>query len=96
MSKTPEQVVQEAQSLVQQAQQSLDSSEAFYRSQGLDPSKVQSVLQAQTGDKERAEAHAQFQKDLEDIEREASEEAARLSFAQAPASGGVRKPRTMV
>ena len=96
MSKTPEQIVKEAEALVQQAQQSLDASDAFYRAQGLDPAKVKSVLQAQTGDKERAEAQAQFQKDLDDVEREAAEEAARLSFAQAPASSGARKPRNMV
>ena len=96
MSKTPEQVVKEAEALVQQAQQSLDASDAFYRSQGLDPAKVKSVLAAQTTDKDRAEAQAAFQKDIDAIEREVAEEAARLSFAQAPASSGARKPRNMV
>jgi hypothetical protein len=96
MSKTPEQIVKEAEALVQQAQQSLDASDAFYRAQGLDPAKVKSVLAAQATDKDRAEAQATFQKDLDAVEREVAEEAARLSFAQAPASSGARKPRNMV
>ena len=96
MAKTTEQIIKEAQEAVQKAQQSQEASTAFYRSQGLDPAKVDSVLAGQMGAKERAEAEAQFKQDMEDIEREVAEEAARASFAGASSSGAGRRPRPMV
>ncbi|SAI25234.1 Uncharacterised protein [Bordetella ansorpii] len=95
--KTPEQIISEAEALVAEAQRSLDASNEFFRSQGLDPEKARAVLAGQVGPKEAAEAEAQFRKDLEDIDREVGEELARASFANAARSGGAaRRPRPMV
>jgi len=92
-TKTPEEIMQEAEALIQQVQQSLDETPEIYQAQGLDARKLNESM----GPKERAEAEALFRKDMEDIEREGAEEAARLSFANAvPRTGGMRKLRNMI
>jgi hypothetical protein len=92
--KTPEEIMREAEALIQQATQSLASTETVYRDNGLDQQKLISSMNA----KQHAEAEALFRKDMEEIEREVAEEAARLSFAapQTPRTGGARKMRNMI
>ena len=85
--KTPEEIVREAEELIRQTQRSLAATRDVY--QGAEPQKL--------GAKEQAEAEALFRKDMEDIEREVAEEAARLSFANAvPRMGGSRKMHHMI
>ncbi|MGA0583171.1 MAG: hypothetical protein ACO2ER_04610 [Castellaniella sp.] len=92
-NKTLEDIMREAEALVQQVQQSLSETQEIYQAQGLDARKLNESM----GPKERAEAEALFRKDMEDIEREVTEEAARLSFANAaPRTGGMRKMRNMI
>ncbi|WP_368641177.1 hypothetical protein ABRY95_03840 [Castellaniella ginsengisoli] len=92
--KTPEEIIQEADALIRQVQQSLEDTPEIYRAHGLDAGQ----LNASMGPKEQAEAEAVFRKDMEDIEREVAEEAARLSFANAEprTGGGMRKMRNMI
>jgi len=97
--KDPKEIMREADELLSSTKRSLEESEAFFRDQGLEPEKVYSALSAQLDDKGRAEAQALFEKDMEDIERQVSEEAARARFATAaPArsNGSIKNPRLMV
>lgn len=93
-NKTPEEIMREAEALVQQTLQSIAETEAVYRDNGIDQQKLISAMNEQ----QRAEAEALFRKDMEDIERAVAEEAARQSFAAptAPRTGGVRKMRNMI
>lgn len=91
--KTPEEIMREAEALIQQTRQNLSATAEAYQANGLDARKLNEAM----GAKEQAEAEALFRKDLEDIEREVAEEAARLSFANAaPRTGGARKMRNMI
>lgn len=93
MGKTTEEVMREAEALLEQVQRSLEATVGILGSQGLDPEK----LPADVRERLRTESQALFRKDLEDVEREVSEEAARLSFAAASPRGGVaRKLRNMI
>ena len=91
--KTPEEIMREAEALIEQTRQSLAATSDAYRDHGLDPRKLPDGLD----EKNRAEAEALFRQDLAAIEREVAEEAARLSFANAaPRTGGARKMRNMI
>lgn len=91
------QLIRDADALIGQARQGLEASDEFLRSQGLDPDKVRAVVADQISDKERREAEEQFRIDMEAVDREVAEEAARASFAAAPArSTAARRPRAMV
>ncbi|WP_276807903.1 hypothetical protein [Castellaniella defragrans] len=91
--KTPEEIMREAEALIQQTRRSLESTTEAYQANGLDARRLNESM----GPKEQAEAQAMFRKDMEDIEREVAEEAARLSFANAaPRTGGARKMRNMI
>lgn len=91
--KTPEEIMREAEALIEQTRRNLESTSAAYQDHGLDRQKLEAGLE----DKHRAEAEALFRKDMEEIEREVAEEAARLSFANAvPRAGGPRKMRNMI
>lgn len=93
MSKTPEEIMSEAEALVEQVSRSLASTADVHRDLGLDAEKLSTGM----NEKHRAEAEALFRKDMEDIEREVAEEAARLSFANSkPRTGGPRKMRNMI
>ena len=82
--KTPEEIMREAEALIEQTRQSLAATAAVPPGPGLT-------------DQQRAEAEALFRQDLEAIEREVAEESARLSFATAtPRTGGPRKMRNMI
>jgi len=91
--KTPEEIMREAEALIQQTLNSLSGTDNVYRDNGLDRQKLSADMDA----KQQAEAQALFRKDMEDIEREVAEEAARLNFANAaPRTGGARKMRNMI
>jgi hypothetical protein len=82
--KTPEEVMREAEALIEQTRKSLAATADAPQGQGL-------------SDQQRAEAEALFRQDLAAIEREVAEETARLSFANAaPRTGGPRKMRNMI
>lgn len=92
-TKTPEDIMREAEALIQQTLSSLASTDEVCRGHGVDRQK----LRADMGLKEQAEAEALFRQDMEAIEREVAEEAARLSFANAaPRTAGPRKMRNMI
>lgn len=74
-------LIQSANDLVARIQADHESTESFYRAENLDPDKVRDVLDAALNDETRARAQAEFQADLDAIEQEVAEEAARLSFA---------------
>ncbi len=88
--KTPEDIMSEAAELIRQTEQSLAATDELLRSSGVD--------QAQPMDaKQKAEADALFRADMEAVEREVAEEAARLRFSEAPAkTGGARKMRNLI
>jgi len=96
--KDPKQIMREAEQVLAASKRSLEESEAFFRDQGLNPEKVYSELASRLDAKGKAEAQALFEKDIEDIERQVAEEAARASFANAPArgNGSMKNPRIMV
>jgi hypothetical protein len=95
--KTAEEIMREADALVEQALRSLSGTEHVYAANGLDPQKLGSTLAPKEQADALAEGQALFRKDMEDVEREVGEEAARLSFANAaPRAGGARKMRNMV
>ena len=82
--KTPEEVMREAEALIEQARTSLAATAGAQRHPELN-------------EQQRAEAEALFRQDLAAIDREVAEESARLSFAQAaPRTGGARKMRNMI
>ncbi|MGE8547094.1 MAG: hypothetical protein ACN6OC_06590 [Alcaligenes sp.] len=93
MNKTPEEIMREADALIEQVQRNLAATADIYRDHGLDPDK----LPAEMNEKIQAEAQELFRKDLEDVEREVAEEMSRRSFAAAgPRSGARRKLRNMI
>jgi len=91
------QIIRDADELISQARQGLEATDEFLRSQGLNPEKVRAVVAEQMSDKDRRDAEEQFRIDMEAVDREVAEEAARASFASAPArSTPSRRPRAMV
>lgn len=94
-SKTAE-LIKKAEALISNAQRLLEAGDDFFRQQGLDPQKVRSVLDAQMGPKERAEAEELARADLAAVEQEVAEEKARHSFSQGGASSSVKRPRAIV
>ena len=84
-TKTPEDIVREADALIAEVQQNLAASAGL--------TAVSGSLTAE----QKAEAERLFRLDMEAAEREVTEEAARLSFANAaPRTGGARKMRNMI
>lgn len=91
-NKTPEEIMREAEALIEQTLQSLEATSEIYREHGLDLEKLNALE-----DKYRAEAEALFRQDMEALEREVAEEAARLSFANAtPRTTSPRRLRNMI
>jgi len=96
-NKTPEEIMREADALIQQTLRNLSTTDEVYREYGLDPQNLASASTAKEQADAKAEAEALFRKDMLDIEREVAEEAARLSFANAASrAGGPRKMRNMI
>lgn len=93
MSKNSEEIMREADALIEQVQRGLESTADMLRGQGLDPDK----LSAGVAERILAESQALFRRDMEDVEREVVEEATRLSFANAgPRASAPRKLRNMI
>jgi|EndMetStandDraft_7_1072992.scaffolds.fasta_scaffold106475_2 hypothetical protein len=88
-------IIADAESLLAKVQSDLDESAEFYRSTGIKPEKVLSACEPYLGPKEKEELNRIVKADQEAIQREVDEAAARASFS-APATGGARKPRSMV
>lgn len=91
---TPE-IVARAQALIDTVQGQLAASEEYLRSQGLDPEKVRTFMQAQLDEKGAEEARKAFEADMAAVEQEVSEEQARAAFAN-PSASGARRPRAMI
>lgn len=92
-----ESLLAKAQALIDQVQRDLDTSDDRLRSQGLDPQKVRSTLQAQLTSQTRDQAQAAFEADMAAVDQEVGEERARASFATpVKRSGGARRPRSMI
>lgn len=91
-----ESLMAKAQALIDKVQRELQSSEEQIRSQGLDPQKVRTTLQAHLTPQASAEARAAFEADMAAVDQEVSEERARASFSMPVKSSGVRRPRSMI
>lgn len=93
VKKTSEEIMREADALIEQAGKSLAAAADFHRNHGP----ALRALEDEAGARYRAEAEALFLKDIEDIERAVAEEAARLGSVSAdPRAGGPRKMRDMI
>lgn len=92
-----ENIMAQAQSLIDRVQRDLDASDELLRGQGLDPQKVRATLHDQLTPQASAEARAVFEADMAAVDQEVGEERARAAFA-APvkSSGGARRPRPMI
>lgn len=93
---SPETIMAQAQALIDHVQGDLAAGEAWLRSQGLDPEKVQKTMEAQLTPQGRLQAQQAFQADMEAVEQEVREEATRRSFAAPAASTPVRRRRSMI
>jgi len=74
---SPETIMAQAQALIERAQADLASSEVLLRSQGLDPQKVRETMQDQLTAEGWQQAQQAFQADMEAVEQDVREEAAR-------------------
>ncbi|HLU14364.1 MAG TPA: hypothetical protein VKZ71_00875 [Burkholderiaceae bacterium] len=85
----PQAVIDAANALIEKVQQGQDDIDAFYRAENLDPEKVNHILEQSMTDEIRAKAQQEFDADMEAVEREVAEEAARRSFqnSSTPPSG---------
>jgi dsDNA-binding SOS-regulon protein len=88
-------IISEAQSLIEKVSGDLRQSADVYSSLGINPDKVLSACEPVMGDKQRDELAKLLAQDQEAIQREVDEGAARFRFATAPASTA-RKPRSMI
>ena len=89
-TKTSEEIVREAEALILQTEQSL----------ALTPRLLQAVgtnRDQHVDARQKAEVEALFRQDMEAVEREVAEEAARLRFSETPAkSAGPRKMHNLI
>src|SRR5690554_3478121 len=88
-------IFDEAVHLVEQVRNQLEESGRVLDGMGIDPERMKEVLAGQMGDEQRAQAEAEFRRDMEEIEQEVEQEKARLSFSSQP-SGVPRPRRTMI
>lgn len=94
---TPETLMAQAQALIDRVERDIESTAEFYRREGLDPDKVRKTLEDTLTAEQRQQAQQAFQADMEAVEQEVQEEAARRSFGKpAPATGAVRRRRQMI
>lgn len=94
-----EDIIKAAQDLINQVQAQLSASDEELRSMGLDPEKVRAVAASQLSPEAAEEAQAAFHADMEAIEQETAEEAARKSFhstSATPTKVAPRRPRPMI
>ncbi len=93
MDKTSEDIMRDADALIEQVQSDLAASAQFYRSQGWDFDAMAAALNEQ----QRAQSQSLFQQDMEAVEQEVEQEKARRSFLSVrPADEGSRSPNDMV
>lgn len=71
------------EALIKEVQARLSETDEFYRSRGLDPEKVRTMLEDNPDARWAAEARAAIEADMAAIEQEVAEEKARADFAQA-------------
>lgn len=91
LNKTPEDIIREAEALIEEVQQGLS------QTQNMDMDQMASSLSGKERADALAQAEEQFRKDMEDVEQEMAAEAARLSFANAaPRTGAPRRMRNIV
>lgn len=94
---TTETLMAEAQALIDRVERDMEATAAFYRREGLDPDKVRETLDGSLTVAQRQQAQQAFQADMEAVEQEVQEEAARRSFGKpAPAAGVVRRRPQMI
>lgn len=94
-------IVAEAEELIRKIQQDFDAAAEFYRSNDIDPAKVEGACEPFMGERERQELRQIVENDQAEIQREVDEGAARLRFSNSstsskPVSGGARRPRNMI
>ncbi|MEG1767085.1 MAG: hypothetical protein RR311_01355 [Comamonas sp.] len=94
---TTETLMAQAQALIDRVERDMEATAEFYRRAGLDADKVRQALENSLTVAQRQQAQQAFQADMEAVEQEVQEEAARRSFGQpAPATGAVRRRRQMI
>ncbi|HZY20503.1 MAG TPA: hypothetical protein VFE82_18685 [Ramlibacter sp.] len=89
-------IISETEALLAKVQGDLQQRSQFFRDAGIDPAKIAPALEQYMGPKEKEELARLLRADQEAIQREVDEAAARARFAAPPATGGARKPRSMV
>lgn len=94
---TPETLMAQAQALIDRVERDMEATAQFYRQEGLDADKVRETLEDFLTVQNRLQAQHAFQTDMEAVEQEVREEAARRSILQpTPASAVVRRRRQMI
>lgn len=90
-------LIKRADDMVREVQRSLEASDDALRGMGLDPEKVRGVVASlPMTAQQKEEAEQLFREDMEDVERQAAQDAAGQRQAARPSSGGARRPRPMV
>lgn len=93
----PQNLIAEAQALIDRVQRDLESGEDFLRSQGLDPEELRKSMESQLSPQQRQEAQQAFQADLDAAEQEVQQAALHRAFATPAASNRrVRRPHPMI
>ena len=86
-------IFEKAAELVDTVGRQLQESERFFDDLGLDPEKVRATVGAQIEVAQDRQAQEAFREDMEAVEREVAEEAARQSFQAARPAGNAPRPR---
>lgn len=92
---SPEERAAQVQEAIRNAEKALERGQRFFEEHGLDSEKAHAFFDAKASDKERAEAHRQFEQDMRDIDQEVHEQAARDASVNA-APSAPRRHRPMV
>ncbi len=92
-SSTPEQRAEQMKQAIEDAQRALNQSKSFFEDNGLNSDKAQAFLASKLDDKSRADAQRLFEQDMQEVEQQAHEQAARDASA---AGTSPRRPRPMV
>jgi len=94
---SPEALMARAQELIDKVERDMAATAEFYRQEGLDADKVRETLEDCLTVQQRQQAQQAFQADMEAVEQEVREEAARRDVGRAtPAAGAVRRRRQMI
>lgn len=94
---TPENIMAQAQALIEQVQRDLDAGEALYSHLGPDPQSARAALHTRITPELQAQVDKAIAQDLQDIEQKFQEELARNgSSASSKRPKATRRPRFMV